>query len=365
MTDDFMPIDGWDHVELWVGNAKQAAYYYEHAFGFRRTAYAGPETGLRDRASYVLEQNDIRLVVTSALHPDHKVGDHANKHGDGVKDIALRVPDAAEAYRQAIARGATGVHEPATVEDDFGTVELATIATYGDVVHTFVGRNGYEGAYLPGYVALESVNGIDKGVGLLAIDHIVGNVELGHMEQWVSFYEQVFGMTEMIHFSDDDISTEYSALMSKVMTNGNGKIKFPINEPAEGKRKSQIDEYLEFNHGPGAQHIALQSSNIVKTVETLQQRGVLFLTTPDAYYEETPERVGEIEESWSDLRRLKILADRDDDGYLLQIFTKTAQDRPTLFFEVIERHGARGFGDGNFKALFEAIEREQALRGNL
>ncbi len=360
-----MPIDGWDHVELWVGNAKQAAYYYEHAFGFRRTAYAGPETGLRDRASYVLEQNDIRLVVTSALHPDHKVGDHANKHGDGVKDIALRVPDAAEAYRQAIARGATGVHEPATVEDDFGTVELATIATYGDVVHTFVGRNGYEGAYLPGYVALESVNGIDKGVGLLAIDHIVGNVELGHMEQWVSFYEQVFGMTEMIHFSDDDISTEYSALMSKVMTNGNGKIKFPINEPAEGKRKSQIDEYLEFNHGPGAQHIALQSSNIVKTVETLQQRGVLFLTTPDAYYEETPERVGEIEESWSDLRRLKILADRDDDGYLLQIFTKTAQDRPTLFFEVIERHGARGFGDGNFKALFEAIEREQALRGNL
>jgi 4-hydroxyphenylpyruvate dioxygenase len=275
------------------------------------------------------------------------------------------VPDAGEAYRQAIARGAVGVHEPAIVEDDFGTVELATIATYGDVVHTFVGRNAYEGAYLPGYVALESLNGVDKGVGLLAIDHIVGNVELGHMEQWVTFYEQVFGMTEMIHFSDDDISTEYSALMSKVMTNGNGKIKFPINEPAEGKRKSQIDEYLEFNHGPGAQHIALQSSNIVKTVETLQQRGVLFLTTPDAYYEETPDRVGEIDEDWSDLRRLKILADRDDDGYLLQIFTKTAQDRPTLFFEVIERHGARGFGDGNFKALFEAIEREQALRGNL
>jgi 4-hydroxyphenylpyruvate dioxygenase len=368
MTDpahDFMPLDGWDHVELWVGNAKQAAYYYEQAFGFRRAAYAGPETGVRDRASYVLEQSDIRLVVTSALHPGHEIGDHANEHGDGVKDIALRVPDAGEAYRQAVERGARGVREPATVEDEFGQVELATIATYGDVVHTFVGRNGYEGAYLPGYVVHESEHRVDDGVGLLAIDHIVGNVELGQMEEWVSFYERVFGMTEMIHFSDDDISTEYSALMSKVMTNGNGKIKFPINEPAEGKRKSQIDEYLEFNHGPGAQHVAMQSSNIVKTVETLQKRGVMFLTTPDAYYEETPGRVGEIDEDWSDLRRLKILADRDDDGYLLQIFTKTAQDRPTLFFEVIERHGARGFGDGNFKALFEAIEREQALRGNL
>jgi 4-hydroxyphenylpyruvate dioxygenase len=232
-------------------------------------------------------------------------------------------------------------------------------------VHTFVGRSGYEGAYLPGYVARESSSGTDGGPGLLAIDHIVGNVDLGHMNEWVSFYEQVFGMTEMMHFSDDDISTEYSALMSKVMTDGNGKIKFPINEPAEGKRKSQIDEYLEFNHGPGAQHIALQSSNIVRAVETLQRRGVVFLTTPDTYYEETPDRVGEIAESWDDLKRLRILADRDDDGYLLQIFTQTAQDRPTLFFEVIERHGARGFGDGNFKALFEAIEREQALRGNL
>jgi 4-hydroxyphenylpyruvate dioxygenase len=257
------------------------------------------------------------------------------------------------------------VREPELVEDDFGRVELATIATYGDVVHTFVGRNGYEGAYLPGYVAKESADVTADGPGLLAIDHIVGNVELGHMNEWVSFYEQVFGMTEMIHFSDDDISTEYSALMSKVMTDGNGKVKFPINEPAEGKRKSQIDEYLDFNHGPGAQHIALQSSNIVRAVETLQRRGVVFLSTPDAYYEETPDRVGEIAESWDDLKRLRILADRDDDGYLLQIFTQTAQDRPTLFFEVIERHGARGFGDGNFKALFEAIEREQALRGNL
>ena len=365
MNADFMPLDGWDHVELWVGNAKQAAYYYEHAFGFRRTAYAGPETGVRDRVSYVLEQNEIRLVVTSAIRSDSPIGRHAFNHGDGVKDIALRVPDAKEAYREAVSRGAEGVVEPHVVQDDFGQVDLATIATYGDVVHTFVERSGYEGSYLPGYVAQESANGTDDGVGLLAIDHIVGNVELGRMDHWVSYYEQVFGMTEMIHFSDDDISTEYSALMSKVMTDGQGKIKFPINEPAEGKRKSQIDEYLEFNEGPGAQHIAMQSSNIVKTVETLQRRGVIFLTTPDAYYEDTPERVGAIDENWDDLQRLRILADRDDDGYLLQIFTKTAQDRPTLFFEVIERHGARGFGDGNFKALFEAIEREQALRGNL
>jgi 4-hydroxyphenylpyruvate dioxygenase len=365
MTDDFMPLDGWDHVELWVGNAKQAAYYYEHAFGFRRTAYAGPETGVRDRVSYVLEQSEIRLVVTSAIRSDSPIGRHAFSHGDGVKDIALRVPDAKRAYREAVSRGAEGVVEPHVVQDDFGQVDLATIATYGDVVHTFVERNGYEGSYLPGYVAQESANGSDDGVGLLAIDHIVGNVELGRMDHWVSFYEQVFGMTEMIHFSDDDISTEYSALMSKVMTDGEGKIKFPINEPAEGKRKSQIDEYLEFNEGPGAQHIAMQSSNIVKTVEALQRRGVNFLTTPDAYYEDTPERVGAIDESWDDLQRLRILADRDDDGYLLQIFTQTVQDRPTLFCEVIERHGARGFGDGNFKALFEAIEREQALRGNL
>jgi 4-hydroxyphenylpyruvate dioxygenase len=360
-----MPLDGWDHVELWVGNAKQAAFYYEQAFGFRCTAYAGPETGVRDRASYVLEQGDIRFVVTSALHPGHEISEHAYTHGDGVKDIALRVPDAEHAYREAVARGARGVAEPVVQEDEFGRVQLATIATYGDVVHTFVTRGEYEGAYLPGYVAQESANGSDDGVGLLTIDHIVGNVELGRMQEWVEFYERVFGMTEMIHFTDEDITTEYSALMSKVMTDGQGKIKFPINEPAEGKRKSQIDEYLEFNHGPGSQHIAMQSSHIVDTVEGLQRRGVIFLTTPDTYYDDTPERVGSIDESWDDLRRLRILADRDDDGYLLQIFTKTAQDRPTLFFEVIERHGARGFGDGNFKALFEAIEREQALRGNL
>ena len=360
-----MPLDGWDHVELWVGNAKQAAFYYEHAFGFRRTAYAGPETGVRDRASYVLEQGEIRLVVSSALRRDHEIGTHAFVHGDGVKDIALRVPDAREAYRQAVQRGARGVLEPTPASDEHGKVELASIATYGDVVHTFVERGSYAGPYLPGYVAQQSPPDDEAGVGLVAIDHIVGNVELGRMEKWVEFYEQVFGMTEMLQFTDEDISTEYSALMSKVMTDGQGKVKFPINEPAEGRRKSQIEEYLEFNHGPGAQHIALQTRDIVGTVEALQRRGVVFLGTPDAYYDETPDRVGAIDESWDDLRRLRILADRDDDGYLLQIFTKTAQDRPTLFFEVIERHGARGFGDGNFKALFEAIEREQALRGNL
>ena len=365
MTEDFMPLDGWDHVELWVGNAKQAAFYYERAFGFRRTAYAGPETGVRDRCSYVLEQGEVRFVLSSALREDHEISRFQAKHGDGVKDIALTVPSAAEAYRQAVQRGARGVAEPHWAEDDSGRVELASVATYGDVVHTFVNRQDYAGPYLPGYVEQSTPGGDPEPVGLLAIDHIVGNVELGRMEHWVEFYERVFGMTEMIHFSDEDISTEYSALMSKVMTDGKGKIKFPINEPAEGKRKSQIDEYLEFNAGPGAQHIAMQAESIVDTVEQLQARGVVFLATPDAYYEDVPERVGEIAEDYADLRRLKILADRDDDGYLLQIFTKTAQDRPTLFFEVIERHGARGFGDGNFKALFEAIEREQALRGNL
>jgi 4-hydroxyphenylpyruvate dioxygenase len=362
---DFMPLDGWDHVELWVGNAKQAAYFYEHAFGFRRAAYSGPETGVRDRASYVLEQGEIRLVVTSGLRRDSPICEFAYLHGDGLKDISLRVPDARNAYREAVQRGARGIAEPHTLEDEFGKVELASIATYGDVVHTFVNRNGYEGAYMPGYVAQESTNGSDPGAGLLQIDHVVGNVELGRMNYWVEFYERVFGMTEMIHFSDESISTEYSALMSKVLTDGEGKIKFPINEPAEGKRKSQIEEYLEFNHGPGSQHVAMASANIVETVDQLKRRGVLFLATPETYYEDVGDRVGEIDESWEDLRRLRILADRDDDGYLLQIFTKTAQDRPTLFFEVIERHGARGFGEGNFKALFEAIEREQALRGNL
>ena len=362
---DFMPLLGWDHVELWVGNAKQSAYFYENAFGFTRTAYSGPETGVRERSSYVLEQGDIRLVVSTGLREDHEIARHATRHGDGVRDIALLVPDATEAYRQAVQRGARGVAEPHTVEDDYGKVELSAIATYGDTIHSFVNRSAYDGPYMPGYQSVSSNGSANPGVGLKAIDHCVGNVELGRMEHWVEFYERVMGFTEMIHFSDEDISTEYSALMSKVMADGEGKIKFPINEPAEGRRKSQIEEYLEFYGGPGVQHVALASDNIVDTVEALKERGIGFLETPDAYYEDVAERVGVIDESWDDVRRLKILADRDDDGYLLQIFTKTAQDRPTLFFEVIERHGARGFGDGNFKALFEAIEREQALRGNL
>jgi 4-hydroxyphenylpyruvate dioxygenase len=364
MADDFMPLLGWDYVELWVGNAKQAAYFYEHAMGFARTAYEGPETGVRDRASYVLEQGDVRFVVTSALREEHEITKHVARHGDGVKDIALTVPDATEAYRQAVQRGARGVVEPYRVEDEFGSLELSAIATYGDTVHTFVNRADYAGPFKPGYRPA-AANGATGGVGLTNIDHIVGNVELGRMNDWVEYYERVFGMTEMIHFSDEDISTEYSALMSKVMADGEGKIKFPINEPAEGKRKSQIEEYIEFYGGAGAQHIALATTNIVETVEALKARGMIFLETPDAYYDDVPERVGEIDEDYADLRRHRILADRDDDGYLLQIFTKTAQDRPTVFFEVIERHGARGFGDGNFKALFEAIEREQALRGNL
>ncbi len=361
-----MPIDGWDHLELYVGNAKQAAFYYENALGFTKTAYAGPETGVRDRASYVLEQGDIRLVLTSGLRGDTEINRFACAHGDGVKDTALTVPDTGEAFRQAVQRGARGVVDPHWVEDDFGRVELATIATYGENVHTFVNRKDYTGPFLPGFQEVARTNGRPAtGVGLRAIDHVVGNVELGRMDYWVEFYERTMGFTNIIHFADEQIHTEYSALMSKVMADGQGKIKFPINEPAEGKRKSQIEEYLEYFGGPGVQHIALQSEDIVRTVETLQDQGIVFLATPDAYYEDVAERVGEIGEDWGDLRRLRILADRDEDGYLLQIFTKTAQDRPTLFFEVIERHGARGFGEGNFKALFEAIEREQALRGNL
>jgi 4-hydroxyphenylpyruvate dioxygenase len=362
--EDFMPLHGIDHVELWVGNAAQAAYFYREAFGFEQVAYAGLETGVRDRVSFVLQQGRIRLVLTGALTPGHEIAQHHARHGDGVKVIALGVPDAEYAYRTAVERGAQGVREPHAERDDHGAVKLATIAAYGDTLHTFVERSGYDGAFLPGFVP-EKLAPHGGGVGLLAIDHIVGNVELGHMETWVKFYEDVFGMTEMLHFSDEDISTEYSALMSKVVTSGNGRIKFPINEPAEGKRKSQIDEYLEFYGGPGAQHIAVATRDIVKTVGLLRERGVEFLKTPESYYDDVPERIGEIEEDLEDLRKLGILVDRDDEGYLLQIFTKPVGDRPTMFFEVIERHGARGFGEGNFKALFEAIEREQERRGNL
>ena len=360
--DDFMPLLGIDHVELYVGNALQSAYFYIHALGFREVAYAGLETGVRDRTSHVLEQGRIRIVLTGALVPDHEIGRHAAAHGDGVKVIALSVPSVEHAYREATARGARGVREPWEESDEHGTIRFATIETYGETLHTFVDRSAYRGPFMPGYTARERGAG---DVGLLAIDHIVGNVELGAMETWVKYYEDVFGMTEMLHFTDEAISTEYSALMSKVVTSGNGRVKFPINEPAEGKRKSQIDEYLEFYGGAGAQHIAVATRDIVHTVTEMRDRGMEFLTVPDTYYDDVPDRIGEIEESLEDLRRLGILVDRDDEGYMLQIFTKPIGDRPTMFLEVIERHGARGFGEGNFKALFEAIEREQELRGNL
>jgi 4-hydroxyphenylpyruvate dioxygenase len=359
---DFMPLHGIDHVELWVGNAKQAAHYYTRAFGFREIAYAGLETGLRDRTSHVLKQGRIRLVLTGALTPNHEIALHHAAHGDGARVIALSVPDAAYAYHAAVERGATGVREPWEESDEHGTVRFSTIAAYGDTLHTFVERKDYTGPFLPGYEPREDST---PDAGLLTLDHIVGNVELGHMNTWVKFYEDVFGMTEMLHFSDEAISTEYSALMSKVVTDGNGRVKFPINEPAEGKRKSQIDEFLEFYGGPGAQHLAVATRDIVRTVTELRDRGVEFLTIPAEYYEDVPERIGEIEESLEDIKRLGILVDRDDEGYMLQIFTKPIGDRPTMFFEVIERHGARGFGEGNFKALFEAIEREQDRRGNL
>src|SRR5687767_2702061 len=363
--DDRMPVHGIDHVELYVGNAAQAAFYFVHAFGFTETAYAGLETGRRDRVSHVLEQGRIRLVLTGTLMGSDDIAAHHALHGDGVHKIALSVPDAAFAYNHAVDHGARGVMTPHWVEDEHGRVELSSIATYGDTLHLFVQREGYEGPFLPGYERRAEASRNPDDLKLMAIDHIVGNVELGHMEEWVHYYERVFGMTEMIHFSDEAISTEYSALMSKVVTDGSGKIKFPINEPAEGKRKSQIEEYIEYYRGAGAQHIAMATRDIVRCVAELRERGVEFLTIPDQYYDEVPERIGEIDEQIEDLRRLGILVDRDDEGYLLQIFTKPVGDRPTVFFEIIERHGARGFGEGNFKALFQAIEREQDRRGNL
>src|SRR3954465_5180722 len=339
-----MPLNGIDHVELWVGNAAQAAYFFSHAYGFRETAYLGLETSVRDRVSHVLEQGRVRLVVTGTLRSDTAIAAHHGRHGDGVKVIALSVPDVAHAYAEATARGAVGLTEPYWHEDDHGRVQIADITTYGDTVHRFVDRSDYYGPFLPGYRGTVGPGTVDPM--LVGIDHIVGNVHLGQMERWVKYYEDVFGMTEMIHFSDEAISTEYSALMSKVVTTGNGRIKFPINEPAEGRRKSQIDEYLEFYEGAGAQHIALATRDIVGTVAKLSERGVQFLRTPDSYYEDVPDRVGEIAESLDDLRRLGILVDRDAEGYLLQIFTKPLGDRPTIFFEIIERHGARGFGEG-------------------
>ncbi len=366
VTKDFMPLHGIDHVELWVGNAAHATYFLTRAYGFNEVAYQGLETGMRDRVSHVLEQGRIRLVVTGTLRSDTEIARHHAKHGDGVKVIALSVPDVDHAYHEATSRGATGVQEPRDLTSAAGRVRVADVAAYGETIHRFIERSDFDGAFLPGYEPVEpDADTVRDEPMLYGIDHIVGNVELGAMDRWVRYYEQVFGMTEMIHFSDEAISTEYSALMSKVVTSGDGRVKFPINEPAEGKRKSQIDEYLEFYEGPGAQHIALSTRDIVATVGYLQALGVQFLRTPDSYYDEVPGRVGEIEDSVADLKRLGILVDRDDEGYLLQIFTKPIGDRPTIFFEIIERHGARGFGEGNFKALFEAIEREQARRGNL
>lgn len=363
---DFMPIQNFDHLEFYVGNAKQAAYYYSHAWGFTPIAYAGLETGVRDRSSYVLEQGNVRLLLTSPLGPEGEIAEHVKLHGDGVKVVALRVEDAARAYREATSRGARGVAEPLTLRDASGTVKLSSIAIYGDTIHTFVERRDYNGTFLPGYTALSgSTPRRARPAGLAGIDHVVGNVELGKMNEWVSFYERTMGFAQLIHFDDRAISTEYSALMSKVMQNGSGRIKLPINEPAQGRRKSQIEEYLDFYCGPGVQHIALITDDIISTVRNLSERGVEFLSTPTSYYETVLDRVGRIEEDIQQLAELGVLLDHDDEGYLLQIFSKPVVNRPTVFFEIIERKGARGFGEGNFKALFEALEREQALRGNL
>ncbi|HEY8325803.1 MAG: 4-hydroxyphenylpyruvate dioxygenase [Ktedonobacterales bacterium] len=364
--DEYMPIRNWDHIEFYVGNAKQAAHYYTTTFGFTQTAYAGLETGVRDRASYVLEQGKVRLVLTSALTADSPISEHVRQHGDGVKDIALEVPDAARAYQQAIAAGARSALKPTVTEDSFGQVRRSAIYTYGETIHTFVERMDYAGVFLPGFKPVEAAPAArHRGVGLAAIDHIVGNVELGKMDEWVRYYEKVLGFTQIIHFDDEAISTEYSALMSKVMQGGHGKIKFPINEPAQGRKKSQIQEYLDYYGSPGVQHIALITGDIIATVRQMQEQGVQFLPGLSSYYDELEGRIGKIDEDISELQKLGILVDRDDDGYLLQIFSKNVQDRPTVFFEVIQRKGARGFGEGNFKALFEAIERDQALRGNL
>ena len=361
---DTFPINGTDFVEFYVGNAKQAAHYYQSAFGFQLAAYQGPETGVRDRASYLLVQNRIRLVLTTPLGPDGDVADHVRRHGDGVRDIALWVDDARDAHTKAVERGAQSAATPRVLRDDDGEVVIAAIKIYGDTIHSLVERRNYRGIFLPGFMRRES-HYQAKPTGLLHVDHCVGNVELGRMNTWVAFYETVMGFKNLISFDDEDISTEYSSLMSKVMSNGNERIKFPIDEPARGKKKSQIDEYLEFYRGPGVQHLALATDDIITTVTALRDRGVEFLRAPTTYYLELQSRVGKIDEPIDKLEELGILVDRDPDGYLLQIFSKPVEDRPTLFYEIIERKGARSFGKGNFKALFEAIEREQAARGNL
>ncbi|HVM34657.1 MAG TPA: 4-hydroxyphenylpyruvate dioxygenase [Actinomycetota bacterium] len=360
--EDAFPILGIDYIQFFVGNAKQAAHYYR-SFGFTPVAFRGLETGTRDRVSYCVQQGEVRFVLTGTLQPQGPIADHVKLHGDGVHDVALRVPDAEEAYRVALERGATGVAEPQVFEDEHGKLVRAAIATYGETVHSLISRADYSGVFFPGFQRLPHES--TDGFGVQYIDHVVGNVELGKMQEWVDFYERIMGFTELRHFSDEEISTEYSALMSKVVWDGEGKIKLPINEPAEGKRKSQIEEYLEYYKTPGVQHMALATTDIVRSVEAMRGRGIDFLRVPGNYYEDAKQRVPEIASQIDALARNGILVDKDEDGYLLQIFTKPVQDRPTVFFELIERHGARGFGAGNFKALFEAIEREQAARGNL
>jgi 4-hydroxyphenylpyruvate dioxygenase len=361
---DTFPINGTDYIEFYVGNAKQASHFYRSAFGFEVVAYRGPETGTRDRASYLLQQDRVRLILTTPVKSDGVIADHIQKHGDGVRDIALWVDDARTAFELAVERGAKPAQEPTVMKDETGEIVIAAIHLYGDTIHSLVERKDYKGLFMPGFVPFSSPVEV-KPVGLKYVDHCVGNVELGAMNKWVNFYEQVLGFVNILSFDDKTISTEYSALMSKVMSNGNGRIKFPINEPAAGKKKSQIDEYLEFYDGPGVQHIAIATDDIIKTVTDMKSRGVEFLKVPNTYYDSVPERVGKIDEDIAPLRELGILVDRDDEGYLLQIFTKPVQDRPTVFYEIIQRKGAKSFGAGNFKALFEAIEREQALRGNL
>ncbi len=361
---DFLPLLGTDYIEMYVGNAKQAAHFYKTAFGFQSLAYAGLETGMKDRTSYVLVQDKIRLVLTTPMTPEDPINDHIREHGDGVKVIALWVDDARKAYDETIKRGAVSYMEPTVEKDADGEVVKSGIKLYGDTVHIFVERKNYKGVFLPGFRAWKSDYN-PPVAGLKYVDHMVANVDWGQMDKWVEFYERVMGFANLLSFDDDDISTEYSALMSKVMSNGNGRIKFPINEPAKGKKKSQIEEYLDFYRGEGVQHIAVATDDIVKTVKDLMSRGVDFLKVPSSYYVGLLDRVGKIDEDLGPLSELGILVDRDDEGYLLQLFTKPVQDRPTLFFEIIQRKGAKSFGKGNFKALFEAIEREQANRGTL
>jgi 4-hydroxyphenylpyruvate dioxygenase len=362
---DFLPLKGIDYVEFWVGNARQASNYYRALWGFTPTAFAGLETKVRDRASYVIEQNDIRFVLTSPLTPEGEIAEHVHKHGDGVHDIAFAVDDVKSAWHETTSRGARSYLEYAEASDDDGTLRRSAVHTYGEVVHSFIDRNEYDGVFAPGYRKIKKPSKAAGGLSLLEIDHCVGNVELGDMNKFVDYYRDVFGFSQLIHYDDKVIHTEYSALMSKVMTNGNGRVKFPINEPASGKKKSQIQEYLDWYLDAGTQHIALRTDDIVSTVRQLRENGVEFLGLPHEYYASLPDRVGDVGVPIETLEELGIEADRDEEGYLLQIFTRPVQDRPTFFFEIIERHGSRGFGVGNFKALFEAIEREQALRGNL